>query len=128
MLKTQLIGRIGQDAIIRTWNGKNAISFSVAHNEKYTDKDGVRHENTVWLNCTLWRDNPKLASYLKKGQMVFIEGVPSVSVYVSKKTGEALPDFQISVRNLELISGSDTQEKQDPELSESEQAAFADAE
>ena len=63
-----VIGHLGQDAVVRHWNDKQAISFSVAYNESYTDKDGTKHERTIWVNCTLWRDkDTKLANYLRKG-------------------------------------------------------------
>lgn len=53
MLKTTAIGNIGADAVIRHTNGKMAISFPVAHNEKYQDKQGNRHEKTIWIDCTI---------------------------------------------------------------------------
>ena len=85
---------------------KKAISFSIAYNEKYKDNNGVSHERTTWINCTLWRENDNIARYLKKGQLVFVEGIPQVSTYVSKTTGEVLPDLKLHVGQLELLGSA----------------------
>lgn len=109
MLKATAIGNIGADAVIRHTNGKMAISFPVAHNEKYLDKQGNRHEKTIWIDCTLWRDSEtKLLGYLKKGQLVYIEGSPSTDAYVQKDTGELMSAFRLNVRKLELLGGKTT--------------------
>lgn len=109
MLKVELIGHLGQDAIVRHWNGKRAISFSVAYNESYTDSNGTKHETTTWVNCTLWREgDTKLPNYLRKGQLIYVEGTPNVKTYVSKTTGEVLPDFQLNVKQLQLLGGAAT--------------------
>ncbi|NRB50584.1 MAG: single-stranded DNA-binding protein [Saprospiraceae bacterium] len=106
MLNTVAIGNIGADAVIRHTNGKMAISFPVAHNEKYTDKQGNRHEKTIWIDCTIWRESEtKLVAYLKKGQMVYVEGSPSTDAYVQKDTGELMSAFRLTVRKIELIGG-----------------------
>lgn len=105
MLKATVIGNIGADAVIRYHSSKSAISFPVAHNEKFKDKDGVTHEKTTWLNCTLWKEKETtLIQYLKKGQLVFIEGTPNLSVY-QNKNGEYVPDFSLNVLNLQLLGG-----------------------
>ena len=42
--------------------------------------------------------------------MVFVEGIPIVKTYVSKKTGEVVPDLQMNVKNIQLLGGSNRQE------------------
>ena len=106
MLKMSVIGNLGQDCTIRHWNGKQAISFSIAFNEKYKDQNGVKHERTTWVNCTIWREGQtELTKYLKKGQQVYVEGNPLVSTYVSKQSGEVVPDLQLRVKELQLLGG-----------------------
>ena len=125
MLKTTVIGNLGADAIIREWNGKQAISFSVAHNEKYKDSKGVQHDKTTWVNCTLWRNSDtKLVQYLRKGQLVYLEGLPDVKVY-QNKAGQFVPDFSLNITNLQLMGGksSNEQEQEEP----AEEPATADA-
>lgn len=104
MLKAEIIGNLGADAVVRNTKGSNAIGFSVAHNEKYKDSKGVVHEKTIWVNCTLWRTKEtKLTEFLKKGQMVFVEGTPSVGVYQNRE-GQKVADFQLRVTNITLLS------------------------
>lgn len=91
-----VIGHIGKDAIVRdvTNQSLKAIGFSVAHTEKYKDAQGVQHEKTVWVNCTLWRQQDKLAivPYLLKGQKVFVTGQPSAVGYVPQNGGQPVGD------------------------------------
>jgi len=113
MLKTTVIGNIGVDAVVRFANGKNVISFPIAHNEKFTDAQGVKHEKTTWVDCIIWRDKEtSLAQYLKKGQLVYVEGTPSAEAYLQKETAEVRSSFKLSVRKLELLGGRDF--KNDP--------------
>lgn len=103
MLKTTLIGNIGADATVKEISGKQAISFRVAHNEKYP-KDGVKHEKTVWVDCTIWRNQiTTLPDYLKRGQLVYLEGSPSADAYTNKEMGEVVSVLRLNVRNLELL-------------------------
>lgn len=62
---SQIIGRLGQDAIVRPIGEWNAISFSVAIQKKKKDE-----YVTSWINCTYWSKSDKVANYLKKGTLV----------------------------------------------------------
>lgn len=111
MLKTILIGNLGSDAKVKKFDGKQVVSFSVAHNEKYKDSDGVIHEKVLWISCTLWRDREtSLAKYLLKGQSVFLEGNPSITTY-KNKNGEVVPSFSLKVLNLELLGSKPSAQK-----------------
>jgi len=105
-----LIGYLGQDAIVRDVQGQSmkAISFSVAHSEKYKDAQGTQHERTTWVSCTLWRSADKLSisNYLVKGQKVFVSGTPSAIGYVSQKNGQAAADLRIRVESIELLGSA----------------------
>lgn len=107
MLKVIFIGNLGQDAEVKEVNGKFAVKFSVAINEKFM-KQGVQVDKTTWINCTLWRDKAdrlKIAEYLKRGTQVFIEAKPDIKAY-NNKDGEAHIDFSANVINLELLGSS----------------------
>lgn len=106
MLQLSIIGRVGRDAVVRHVNGKNVVNFPIAHNEKYRDQQGIQHERTTWIDCSLWRDNEaRVAQYLTKGQQVYVEGSPSTEAYASKETGELRASLKLSVRRLELLGG-----------------------
>lgn len=108
MLNLTAIGHIGKDAVLReTTGGKKAISFSIAHTEKYKNASDVPVEKTTWLNCTVW-DKEALAQYLKKGTQVYIEGKPEARPWQDKQ-GEAQATIEVTVYKLELLGGQKEQ-------------------
>lgn len=75
--KVILVGHLGKDPEVRALdNGTKVARFSVATTESYKDKNsGERVDSTEWHNVTLWRGLAEVAEkYLKKGQLVYIEG------------------------------------------------------
>ena len=73
----QFIGNLGKDPEGRyTPGGQFVCNFSVAVNEKYTDKNtGEKVENTDWFNCAAWgKAGETINQYLRKGSKVFIRG------------------------------------------------------
>lgn len=116
MLQTHLVGRLGQDCEIRdTDRGNTVINFSVAHSKSWKDKDGNKHDKTVWVECSWWLNNTTIAKYLKKGITVAISGEPSSRAYVNKQ-GEAIGILCLNVRQLELLGGkSESEPSKKPE-------------
>jgi single-strand DNA-binding protein len=108
MIKMQVIGHLGQDATVNTVNGKTVINFSVAHSEKYKNKDGVEIDKSVWVSAAYWTDRVNVALYLKKGTQVYLEGSPEAKTYTNKNN-EVIPQLQIRVAALNLLSSSKTQ-------------------
>lgn len=74
--KVILVGNVGADPEIRYLQEDVAVArLSVATSESYKKPDGERVTNTEWHNVTLWRGLAKVAEqWVKKGQMVYIEG------------------------------------------------------
>jgi single-strand DNA-binding protein len=106
MLKTMVIGNIGQNAKINDVNGQKAVNFSVAHNEVWKDKEGTPYKKTVWINCTRWipkNKSTKVAQFLTKGTLVFCEGVLSARTYVNNENKTAI-SYDLTVFRLELLS------------------------
>ena len=102
MIRLQLIGHLGQDAVQRQVNGKTVLSFRVAHTRRYTNKDGVLQEKTIWVDCSYW-EHEKVGPYLTKGTHVYIDGMPSVEVYVNNQ-GEQVSTLRLRVSTLQLLS------------------------
>jgi single-strand DNA-binding protein len=73
--KVTLIGYIGRDAETTfTPNGIAVTKFSVATTHSWKDQASDEwKEETNWTNVVLWRSE-NLASYLTKGQQVYLEG------------------------------------------------------
>lgn len=106
MIKLQMIGHLGRDAINGQVNGKSVLNFSVAHSEKYKNVQGQETERTTWVECSYW-EREALMPYLKKGLQVFIEGTPHLEQYVNKK-GEPATLLRMRITNLQLLSKRDT--------------------
>lgn len=83
MIKLQIIGNLGKDAVVNNVNGKSVINFSVAHTERYKDASGVQKDRTTWVECAYWTDKTAIAPYLRKGSTVFVEGIPDVRSYTT---------------------------------------------
>ncbi len=101
MVKIFIIGKLGAQAVKRSWNKKEFLTFSIAHNEKRKDPNGEKQETTTWYDCVFY-GNTKLISYLKKGQLVYIEGFPDIKTY-QKKDGSIGINHGVKVMNVQLL-------------------------
>lgn len=84
--KVILVGNLGKDPEVRHLEGGNSVAnFTLATNEYYKDKQGVRVERTEWHNISAWRGLAELAEkYLKKGAQVYVEGKLRTRQYQDK--------------------------------------------
>ena len=84
--KVMLIGTLGKDPESRTTqNGNNVASFSMATNERFTDKQGQKVDKTEWHKIVLWGALANVAKYLRKGSSVYIEGKITTRSYEDKQ-------------------------------------------
>jgi single-strand DNA-binding protein len=74
--KVILIGRLGQDPVLRYTPSGNAVAnFSIATSENWNDKEGQRQERTEWHRLVVWGKVAELCGqYLAKGREVCVEG------------------------------------------------------
>ena len=106
MIKMQLIGHLGQDAVVNNVNGKTVINFSVAHSEKFKNKEGAEVNKSVWVSAAYWTDRTAVVPYLKKGSQVYVEGSPEAKTYRNQNTNEVVPQLSLRVTSIQLIGGS----------------------
>ena len=105
MLKTTLIGSLGQSAAVNNVNGKTVINFSVAHSEKYKDSNGQVVNKVIWVAVSYWSEKTAIAQYLKKGTQVFVEGLPSVDTYKNRE-GQIMPQLKLRATMVQLLGGN----------------------
>lgn len=105
MIKLQVIGHLGKDCTTNVVNGKNVINFSVAHSERYKDASGVQKEKTTWVDCAYWTDRTAIVPYLKKGQLVYVEGSPESRAY-QKSDGSAGSSLSMRIASVQLLGGA----------------------
>lgn len=106
MIKTQVIGNIGKDAILNQVGEKQVINFSVAHTEKYKNSEGIVTTKTTWINCSWWKgkeQSTSIVNYLKSGTEVYVEGIPDISTY-NNSQGQVMPEFRLKVQLLQLLT------------------------
>ncbi len=102
MLQTTLIGYLGADAVVKNINGKEFTTMRIANTSKWTDDAGNVHEETIWIDCNL-NGNPAVNEYLKKGQLVMVQGNTSLRVYSSAKDRCMKAGMTIHVKSIELL-------------------------
>ena len=105
MLQLNLIGNLGADAEVKNLNGRTAVTFNVAHTERWKDDQDTKHESTTWVSCIFNGDGGNLLPYLKRGATVFISGPCSTRVYSSPKEHRMVAGLNLRVDHIELIGG-----------------------
>jgi single-strand DNA-binding protein len=104
MIKLQVIGNLGKDALVNNVNGKNVINFTVAHTEKFKDAQGNQKDKTIWVDCAYWTERTAVAPYLKKGTQVYVEGQPDVRSYTTTD-GRNGASLVLRVSSVQLLGG-----------------------
>ena len=104
MVKLQVIGHLGKDAVMNNVNGKNVINFSVAHAEKFKDAQGQQKDKTIWVECAYWTDRTGIAPYLKKGTQVYAEGTPDIKTYTTND-GRQGSSLSLRISSVQLLGG-----------------------
>lgn len=107
MLQVQLIGNIGANAEIKSSDGREFVTFRVAHNETFTDAQGNKVEKSFWIDCTMACTNgrPAVFPYLTAGTMVYVTGSLTTRVYSSAKDRCMKAGLTVHVQKLELLGG-----------------------
>ncbi|WP_026997857.1 single-stranded DNA-binding protein [Flectobacillus major] len=84
--KVILLGNLGSDPEVRVLpSGTKVANFSIATSETYTNKEGVRVEQTEWHRVEMWDNLANIAEqYLRKGNPVYVEGRIRTEEYVDK--------------------------------------------
>lgn len=100
----QLIGRLGKDPEVKSFNNTKKAFFSIATTDSYKNQQGEKIEDTQWHNIVIWGKLAGVAEkYLKKGQEVAIEGKLIHRVYESN--GEKRYITEINVNDLVMLGG-----------------------
>jgi single-strand DNA-binding protein len=103
MIKLQIIGYLGKNAVQNEVNGKSVLNFSVAQTERFKNAQGLPQERTIWVECAMWYPTG-VGPYLLQGTYVFVEGVPVVDTY-NNSSGGVSATLRLRVRELKLLSG-----------------------
>lgn len=74
--KAQLIGRVTRTPELKSLpSGSSVVSFSIATNHVYKNKNGEKIENVSFHNCVIFGKGAEIFSmYVIKGQEVYVAG------------------------------------------------------
>ena len=103
--KVILIGRLGKDPEIRsTPQGTTVAKFTMATDDRYTDRNGEKQERTEWHNIVAWSKLAEICGqYLKKGKLVYIEGSLRTDSWDDKETGQKRYRTEIVAQNMQML-------------------------
>ena len=103
--KVILVGRLGKDPEIRsTPSGTSVAKFSLATDDRYTDKNGEKQERTEWHNITAWGKLAEICGqYLRKGKLVYIEGSIRTDSWDDKETGQKKYRTEIVANQMQML-------------------------
>ena len=103
MVKIHLIGNVTSDATVKLINNKQVINFSICVNEGYKNNSGEKHEKKYYFSCSLWHNSTTLPQYIKKGQLVYIEGNEVTANGYQNSNREISASVDVRVTTLKLL-------------------------
>lgn len=105
--KVILVGNLGSDPEVRyTPSGSPVATFSIATNEKWTDKGtGDKKERTEWHRIVAWgRLGEICGEYLSKGKQIYIEGRIQTRSW-EDRDGNKRYTTEIVAQNMQMLGG-----------------------
>lgn len=73
--RVQLIGHVGNDPEVKTFEGGKVANFNIATNDSYTNKKGEKVEQTEWHRIVAWDKNAEIIEkFVTKGKEIAVEG------------------------------------------------------
>lgn len=93
-----IIGRLGKDPEVRHLEGGKCVAkFTVATSEFRKDANGERKEHTDWHDVEVWNKTAEFCeNYLKKGDLVSVEGKHKTDSWEDKETGKTVYRSKLS--------------------------------
>jgi single-strand DNA-binding protein len=122
-----IIGRVTRDAEVRSLsNNKSVVSFSVAVNHDYKDRNGEKVTQTEFFDCAYWFSTG-VAQYLTRGSLVELAGRVSARAWMGND-GQPKAGLNFSTTDITLHGGnSNKAEIQQPQQEQQPDHAAASA-
>ena len=105
--KAILVGRLGRDPETRYTSGGQAVAnFTLATDETFKDRSGERQKRTEWHRIVLWGKLAEIAQqYLKKGQLVYLEGRIQTRQWEDKRDGQKRTTTEVVGNTMRMLGG-----------------------
>jgi len=117
MNKAILMGNTTKDIELKqTTNGKNVVSFWLATNKSYTDKDWNKQDRVEFHNIVCYGKTAEtLSKFVSKGSKILIEGELTTRNWEDQETGKKMYRTEIIVDKFEFCgkkSDNNTQKQE----------------
>jgi len=101
-----LIGRLGNDPVTKALpNGTFVTEFSLATNDRYRDRDGIKQVRTDWHRVKAFGKLAELLDqYFKKGQQISVVGSMRYQTWVDKHD-QKRKTAEVHVNSFSFIEG-----------------------
>ena len=113
--KAIIVGTVVRDPENRAQSGGNAIAgLTVVTNEKWTDKQGEKHEDSEFHRVTFFGRTAEVAiQYLTKGSQVYIEGKIKTRKYTD---GAGIEKYSTDIigHTMQMIGSKKTESQPEP--------------
>jgi single-strand DNA-binding protein len=105
--RATLIGYVGADPEVRDVNDSTVAHLRIATNQRWTDRNGEKHERTDWHTIVVWGQPAQFCrDYVRKGHALYVEGPIHVRAW-DDKDGVKRYATAIAARNLQLLDRKD---------------------
>lgn len=104
MIRLEIIGTLGADAVFKQIDNNCYISLRAAHNDKIINDKQDKVEQTIWVQILYKSSNQKLIDILKKGVRVYARGYFSAHIYDSAKLHCKAISYNMYATELEVCS------------------------
>ena len=98
---TLVTGHLGEDARTINHDRGTFITFSVATNRRWKDKDDQIREKTIWYHCI--SNGVNQAAHLRKGRLVQVMGEVEADAYLNK-AGQPEASLKLRTRRVEFLT------------------------
>ena len=119
MVSIEIIGNLGADLEKVNGNGCEFYLFIVCDNRKVSGQ-----EVSMWYGCNLNKVSDKLLPYLKKGQGVFVRGIPRYRVFDSAKYHCKMVAVDVLVNEIQLVGAAPSNEADASSNQDNDNAPF----
>lgn len=109
MVTLSIIGNIGQDAEVRSYDGQPVVMFNVCCD--------CGKGASVWVSVSSRvHAQSKVVEFLKKGQLVYVQGMMSTRVYMGRD-GQYHSGINLYAQDIRLCGPSPKQDQPQEDLS-----------
>ena len=121
-----IAGNICSDLEIRQAGSSQVLNFSVATNERWTDKSGQKQEKAEFHNCQVWgKQAENVSTYVSKGKLVAVRGSLQTRNYENKE-GITVYITEILADRVEFLEWGEKSKNETKKSSNGEDYDFSD--